>query len=171
MEGKTCCVTGHRDISWEQIDFIKEALEREIDAAIAEGFTRFMSGFADGADIIFARIVAEKRLENTNLRLEAAIPYRNRLLRLLDDEMLKPLLLSCTDISIHGERYDSGVYMDRNRYMVSTSDRVIAVYDGRQTGGTANTLRYARSLHKDVREIAIPRQAPAERPKKEYIRL
>ncbi len=50
MKGKTCCVTGHRDLPQNEINKIKAALEHEIDAAVTEGFTCFMSGFADGVD-------------------------------------------------------------------------------------------------------------------------
>ena len=50
MKGKTCCVTGHRDLPQNEINKIKAALEHEIDAAVTDGFTCFMSGFADGVD-------------------------------------------------------------------------------------------------------------------------
>ena len=63
MEGKTCCVTGHRDLPQKEINYVKTALRREIDSAVADGFTRFMSGFADGVDQYFAKIVLEKKLQ------------------------------------------------------------------------------------------------------------
>ena len=34
MEGKTCCVTGHRDIPAEEMAPVKEALRREIKKAV-----------------------------------------------------------------------------------------------------------------------------------------
>lgn len=52
MKGKTCCVTGHRDLPQNEINKIKASLEHEIDAAVTDGFTCFMSGFADGVDHI-----------------------------------------------------------------------------------------------------------------------
>ena len=61
MEGKTCCVTGHRDLPQKEINHVKTALRREIDSAVADGFTRFMSGFADGVDQYFAKIVLENK--------------------------------------------------------------------------------------------------------------
>ena len=42
MKGKTCCVTGHRDLPQNEINKIKAALEHEIDAAVTDGFTCFM---------------------------------------------------------------------------------------------------------------------------------
>ncbi len=155
MKELTCCATGHRDVPVKDVEFVKKELKREIEQAIEDGYTRFISGFANGVDLYFAEIVAAQRRKHPYLRLEAAIPYRKRLFDLLDDEEAKPLLLSCTDIGIHAEKYTRTVFAERNRYMVTASDRIIAVYDGRQNGGTLFTLRLARSLEKDVRRITI----------------
>lgn len=57
-ETKTCCITGHRDIPAEKKEFVEEALRREVAAAIEDGYTRFISGFAEGADLMFAAVVA-----------------------------------------------------------------------------------------------------------------
>lgn len=157
MKELTCCTTGHRDVPVKDVEFVKKELKREIEQAIEDGYTRFISGFANGVDLYFAEIVTEARRKHPSLRLEAAIPYRKRLFDLLDDEEAKPLLLSCTDIVIHAEKYTRNVFAERNRYMVTASDRIIAVYDGRQNGGTLFTLRLARSLQKDVHRITISR--------------
>lgn len=50
MKEKMCCVTEYRDIPTEQIGHLKKPLAREIDRAISDGFTCFISGFADGVD-------------------------------------------------------------------------------------------------------------------------
>ena len=84
MEGKTCCVTGHRDIPQKEINKVKAALRREVDLAVKEGFTRFMSGFAEGVDQYFAEIVLEKKKKNPALELIAVIPYQKRLDNLME---------------------------------------------------------------------------------------
>ena len=61
---KTCCITGHRDIPVEKKDFVEEALRREVAAAIKDGYTRFISGFAEGADLMFASVVTEAKRGN-----------------------------------------------------------------------------------------------------------
>lgn len=76
MTEKTCCVTGHRDIPAEQIDAVKYALWREIIKAVSDGYTGFMTGFADGADQYFAEMVVKLQEDFPNLRLIAVIPYR-----------------------------------------------------------------------------------------------
>ena len=74
MKEKVCGVTGHREIPAEYMEQAEQGLRREIEKAIADGYTYFISGFADGADQLFAGIVLEKAKDNPALRLEAAIP-------------------------------------------------------------------------------------------------
>lgn len=71
---KTCCVTGHRDIPAGKLPEITAALSAEIDRAIAEGYDSFFSGFAEGIDLLFARLVAQKGREHPSLHLLAAHP-------------------------------------------------------------------------------------------------
>ena len=62
---------------------------------------------------------------------------------------------SCEDIDETALSYHPSVYAKRNRYMVERSNRVIAVYDGREKGGTVGTIRLAHMMKKELREIAI----------------
>ena len=74
IQMKTCCITGHRKIKDSQIDHIKESLYNEIQMAIEDGYTCFMTGFAEGVDQYFADAVIEFKKEYTNLKLIAVIP-------------------------------------------------------------------------------------------------
>lgn len=153
MDSKTCCVTGHRNIPANKINYVKHELRREIQAAIEDGYTRFISGFADGADLLFAAIVAEEKQRNQALSLEAAIPYQGRI-RTTNKEFQR-LFLVCDRVTVIRESYIPSCYMERNCYMVDYSQRVIAVYDGRKNGGTFSTMRYASAMGRDVRAIWI----------------
>ena len=155
MKGKTCCVTGHRDLPQNEINKVKAALEHEIDAAVTDGFTCFMSGFADGADQYFAELVLERKQTNPVLELIAVIPYRKRLDSLNKKTRTRELLEACADVVVIQEKYLPSVYSHRNRYMVEHSDRVIAVYDGRENGGTAKTIRFTHRMKKELREIPV----------------
>ena len=64
MEGKTCCVTGHRNLPQKEIGRVKTALRREIDSAVADGFTRFMSGFCGRRGPVFCRDRTGKEKDN-----------------------------------------------------------------------------------------------------------
>lgn len=113
----------------------------------------FISGFADGVDLIFAAIVAEQKEFFQELFLEAAIPYAGRLKT--KNQQFHKLLSACNGIKVECQKYSPSCFRQRNRYMVAKSQRVIAVYDGRKRGGTATTLRYAYYMDREVREIKI----------------
>lgn len=153
MDEKTCCVTGHQDIPAERITYVEQELRREVRAAIEDGYTRFISGFAEGTDLLFAAIVAEQKECNPELFLEAAIPYAGRMKT--KNQQFHALLRACNGVKIVCDEYAHACFMQRNRYMAGESQRVIAVYDGRDHGGTLFTMRCAHTLGKEVRVIRV----------------
>ena len=148
----TCCVTGHRDIPADKIQYVQMQLRQELLQAIQSGYTHFISGFAAGVDLIFAGIVADPKREYP-ITLEAAIPYPGRMNT--PDEVFQCLLKECDIVKVHTDRYSKSCYMVRNRYMIDCSALVIAVHDGRKSGGTAATIKYAHQMGRDVWEIRL----------------
>ena len=128
MEGKTCCVSGHRDLPQKEINHVKAALRREM---------------------------LEKKKTNPALELIAVIPYQKRLDSLMAKGRTYEMLEACADVVVMQEKYHPSVYSHRNRYMAEHSDRVIAVYDGREKGGTVRTIRFAHQMKKELREIPV----------------
>lgn len=153
MNEKACCVTGHRNISADCIPYVEQALRGEILSAIEDGYIRFISGFAEGVDLMFASIVAEEKTHNPELLLEAAIPHAGRLKT--RNQQFHELLRACNGVKVECKKYVPSCFMQRGRYMLHQSQRVIAVYDGRDHGGTLFTMRYAHILNKQVRLIRI----------------
>ena len=153
MKKKTCCVTGHRDLPQNQINYVKAALLREIEKSVADGFTCFMSGVAEGVDQYFVEIVMEKQKDDPSLELIAVIPYQKRLDSLRAKRRTYEMLEACADVVVMQEEYHPSVYSHRNRYMVDRSSLLIAVYDGTPKGGTMNTLAYA--LRQGVETIIL----------------
>lgn len=150
---KSCCVTGHRDISEDKVSFITEKLHDEIVKAIDDGFTLFISGFAPGVDMIFARLVIHLQKEYPEIRLEAALPYPTWMnSRSKEDNIL---LSKCAIVGAHSPKYQPNCFFVRNRFMVNACERVIAVYDGRIKGGTVQTMKYAAVLKREIRQIDI----------------
>lgn len=152
MKRKTCCITGHREIPMGWKAYIRGRLALEVYHAVTEGYSHFICGFASGTDLIFAdRVVKEKRWQR--IVLEAAIPYQGRLKT--PDAEFHRLLKHCDIVKVHAPNYWPQCYMTRNQYMVDQSSLVIAVHDGRETGGTAATMRYAQSQGIEIRVVHI----------------
>ena len=110
-----CCFTGHRPEKLKRNERdIKAALREQIDQAVDDGLTVFITGMARGVDLWSAEW---KQLYNS-VRDHADL------------------------VRIIGNGYHSGIYQVRNEWMVNHSARVIAVFNG-QPSGTKNTIDYA----------------------------
>ena len=150
---KKCCVTGHREIKPRRMNYVRAELRAAIKEAIEDGFSYFICGFAPGADMIFAELIVELQTKNPQIQLEAALPYETWFgRRNLDD---KAILERCCQVKAHSPSYTKSCFLIRNHYMVNHCERVIAVYDGREKGGTVNTMRYATLLERDIRVIKV----------------
>ncbi len=147
----TCCFTGHRNLTEGQTIKIAQDLAWQIDKLIKRGYTHFISGLSSDVEILSAQIVGSFRHKNKNLILEAAIPYRNRLKS--PDNEFKYALMHCNKVTVIQEKYAPGCFQKKNKYMVDKSDIVIAIWDGRTSGGTYNTIKYAKSLEKEIIQI------------------
>ena len=98
-------------------------------------------------DQYFAELVLERKQTNPALELIAVIPYCKRLDSLNKKTRTRELLEACADVVVIQEKYLPSVYSHRNRYMVEHSDRVIAVYDGREN--------FTHRMKKELREIPV----------------
>jgi uncharacterized phage-like protein YoqJ len=141
-----CCFTGHRPekLHISEAD-VCAGLEREIRAAIADGFTTFISGMARGVDIWAAEIVLRLREEGMPIRLIAAVPHDGFEKRWsLDWQKRYAAILAAADlVKTLAPDYDRGCFQRRNEWMVDHSARLIAVFNG-EPGSTKNTIDYAK---------------------------
>jgi uncharacterized phage-like protein YoqJ len=163
---RTVCITGHREKSIlpykdepqnadATVGAVKMMLYRHIDMAAERGYTDFISGLATGADLWAAEYVICKKHTDPRIRLIGAMPYLRHAERfpkgslgLLEQvERAADVLLTVnSDPDIiygkHGEA--SGLYRDRNYYMVDRSAAVIAfLNEGSFASGTSQTVNYA----------------------------
>ncbi len=170
----TCCVTGHRPKGFPFLygasDLLiddprdcflfskyKETLEKKIERLINEGYTHFITGMADGADLDFAECVINNQKLSGGIILEAALPSPTNIKKLLDGNRIeKADILSKTNL-IHtvSDHYYNGCMQKRNRYMVNKSDLVFAVWNGEKKGGTWDTIRYAIKQNKPIRYLML----------------
>ncbi|UWG96537.1 DUF1273 domain-containing protein [Dehalobacter sp. DCM] len=150
---KTCGFTGYRP---SKLPFkynersipcvhLKLLLYTETEAAIKDGYTRFICGFAMGSDTYFAEAVIALRERYPEITLEAALPCETQADRWpeMDRDRYFKLLTQCDKEIYISRQYHKGCYLERNRYIVNASQRLIAVYDG-QFGGTMATVNRAR---------------------------
>ena len=121
-------------------------LREQIEKAIEDGFTTFITGMERGIDLWAAEIVLElkKKHKDKELHLICALPHPNFESKWkLSDKMKYHSILKKADLqrTIRPE-FSMSAYQKRNIWMVNKSNRVIAAYNG-EKGGTRNTIDYA----------------------------
>lgn len=165
----TCCFSGHRpekltqngNVNSPQIRRLVSMLYLEIENAIKEGYTNFITGMARGIDLWAAGYVYEKRVKNPDIKLICAIPYRDQGKKLRNAEKWEydNIVASADKVYIMENEYTRNCMQKRNRFMVNNSSKVIAVVDNYRSG-TGQTINYALSRGIDVHIIDINKNAP-----------
>ena len=134
---KTCCFSGHRnkdlpfggDRSSLGMRNLVSTIQLAIEDAVKAGCDTFISGMADGVDMICAESIHDMIEYGRKLRLICALPYREQIREMtsLRDKYIYRMLTSrypCVTVSLE---YDKGCYRLRNSFMVEHSSKLIAV--------------------------------------------
>lgn len=120
------------------------------------GWIDCISGMALGADTLFAEAVLEVKRMGFPVRLIAAVPFAGQESKWTAKAQTKfREILSQAD---HVEIVSQGAYAPnkmqiRNKWMVDRALPVLAVWDGRQSGGTWNCIKYALQQGKWVMQL------------------
>lgn len=142
---RTCCFTGHRKLPSDKIEQIVIALDREVEALIAQGVTDFISGGALGFDQIAASLIVAKKGIGHKIRLIFALPCQNQDALWTNEQkrLYRGLLGEADEVVYVSEVYSKVCMEKRNRYMVERSGWCICalLYP---LSGTDHTVRYAK---------------------------
>ncbi|MCD7734072.1 MAG: DUF1273 domain-containing protein [Clostridiales bacterium] len=162
-----CCFTGHRPnrLPWladphdHRTQALTDALWRRIQASYEGGYTCFLSGMALGVDLICAELVLRLRAETDGAaELIPVIPWPGQAERWRQEDRrrYREVLQVCGEnLVVVSPSYSRTCYYLRNRYLVEYSAKIIGVYDGSPTGGTHQTLEYARQNGLEM-ELLMP---------------
>ena len=125
---KNVSFTGHRSgrISQPMLTLFT-GMVTEIKRLYASGCRNFLSGMAEGSDLIFAKAVLTVRNELTDILLEEAD---------------KTVILS--------ESYHKGCFHRRNDFLVEHAAIMLAYWDGLPYGGTYYTIGKAQMLNRII---------------------
>ncbi|MBR7070950.1 MAG: DUF1273 family protein [Clostridia bacterium] len=163
MKAKTysCCFTGYRPykfpFSFQPNDADYLEMENRLTDAIfslpKRGCVRFYSGAAMGFDLLAAETVLlyQQAVGKGVVELICAIPFPEQANGYPEEwkERYERVLAAADRVVTVSPVYTRNCYQARNQYMVDHSDLVITWYDG-QTGGTRNTLLYAKQQDKHI---------------------
>ena len=113
---------------------------------IKKGYHTFLSGMADGFDIIAAEEVLRLKKEYPYIRLKCVIPFKGQADRYTeaDRQRYNNILAQADEVITLSETYFEGCFLRRNDYLLENSAFLMVYYDAIATvGGTFYTLKRA----------------------------
>jgi len=130
-------ITGHSNLSADSVPLVRKALA-EVLAPYTSGDLVGLSCLARGADQIFAEVVLD-----TGGKLEVVLPsvdYREAKVKSYNLEQFDDLLMRSTLVRYMPHRTAGReAYEDANEAILGGIDRLVAVWDGRPSGGKGGT--------------------------------
>ena len=168
-KASTCCFTGHRrrdlpfegDISKQGVKNLISTVHLLCHEAYGRGIRTFITGMAEGSDIICGSVIMElmHSEDHPGIELICALPYEDQIreIKLPKDRYIYSLLLRMASaVVLTGNADDSGRYRRRNKFMVDNSSELIAIYKEKQRGsGTLQTINMAKRNGLDMHVIEL----------------
>ena len=129
----------------------RKELGKIMEQAYNDGFRDFISGMALGADTWFAI----ETLYLPEARLHCYIPFRGQEHQWDPEEQdeYHDLLREAYEVKYFAKGYSKRAYLDRDMAVVDNSDLIVAIWDGKTTGGTQYTVEYARKVGVPVKIV------------------
>lgn len=160
MIDNACAFTGHRPhkFPWKENEAdprcvaLKATLAEQITALAEAGVTEYYCGGADGVDCWAAMIVLSLRKENPALHLHCILPHEGQADKWSDAvwERYHTILVQADSVEYVSRDYYDGCMLERNRRLVESAGRLLAVYNGVRRSGTGATVSYAKKRGREI---------------------
>ena len=131
---------------------LRALIEKNI---VEHGVDTFITGMALGVDMWAARIVLALKQKYPHIKLIAAIPCKEQDSRWIGESKREyaDILAKCDEQHLLFDgtfEQNKGCMNQRNRWMVNKAGRVIAVWTGKENGGTWDCVKYAREQDRNI---------------------
>lgn len=168
LREKTVSFSGHRaermtrnspdtqkrltDIGFDTYVAITELCKRD--------YHTFLSGMANGFDLIAAEEVLNAKKEFPYIQLRAVIPFKGQADRYTqaDKQRYNAILAQADEVIILQDEYSDRCFLRRNNYLLDNSAYLVVFYDSTPTGGTAYTLRHAMERKIEFQNVCYNRK-------------
>lgn len=140
---KSVAFTGHRQerITTDRNTLFTE-LYRTVRALYEQGYTTYLTGMAQGFDLLAAEAVWQYRNDtHAYIRLVAVIPFRTQFGGFSPEDKHRYIrIASVAECVILSDNYYRGCFHRRNDYLIENAAVVVAYYDQTPNGGTHYTV-------------------------------
>jgi len=144
-------ITGHREL----LDGAAEEIEWTIAEELSDHWpSEIRFGGALGTDTEALIAACNMRVEGApGPKLHVIVPFKAKNM----PEQARRWATECADVITELDLAKSKkAYLERNLALLEGADRLVAFTDGRQTGGTAHTIREAARRHIPTRIVSLP---------------
>lgn len=156
LRNKTCCFTGHRELPMHKLESIEKRTADEIRALVVDcGVRYFGVGGALGYDTLAAEILFRlRKQEFPNIKIILVYPFNGFTCQWTPCQRVEyqQRLLRYDKVVCVEKNPGREAYLARDRHLVDSSAYCIA-YCTKSVGGTAYTVRYAKSRGLVIRNI------------------
>ena len=123
-----------------------------VEAYASTGDAIFITGMAIGADQLFANAVIRLLDSGVMCRLIAAVPFegQDKIWPPRGKEIYRSILKRCEVTYVSTPGYAAWKMQKRNKWMVDRATNVLAIWDGKQVGGTYNAIQEAKRCGKKI---------------------
>ncbi len=155
MKKSTACFSGHRVIPVDEYETVTQRLREAITALIGKGYQFFGAGGALGFDTLAALTILALKQQYPHIRLILVLPCCTQAAYWLpgDQAVYNHTVAHADKVVYISRHYTADCMHRRNRHLVENSSACIC-YMTKSTGGTAYTVRYARSRGLKIINIA-----------------
>ena len=169
MRGRTCCFTGHRDLSVQRQGELAAKLEDTIIGLIDRGIRYYGAGGARGYDTLAAQTVLRLKERYPHIKLILILPCltQTRWWSAADVKEYERIKALADKVVYTSQEYTKDCMHKRNRHLVNHSS-VCVCYLTKKDGGTAYTVDYAEKQKLEVINLA---QHNAKKPSRPNWRL
>ena len=155
---KTCCFTGHRNLTDEEKISASRRVTIAVEALVKARVTNFITGGALGFDTVACvTLINLKRQKYPHISIGVAVPCRDQSARwsFRNKTLYNTILQQADKVAVLSESYTPRCMQERNMFMVDNSKFCVA-YLKTESGGTYNTVRYAKECGLTVINVTGP---------------
>lgn len=162
-----CCFTGHRNKKLpfngnrekQGIKYLTSSLQLYIEQAVRCGFNTFISGMADGIDMICAEIVFNLiSRKEMKLNLVCAVPFKGHEQAITNpiDKYIYSMITQKSSVIYVNDKKSRDSYKRRNQFMVDNSSLLIGAFnESDKRSGSMQTFNMAKRANLDIKMISI----------------
>ena len=170
LQKKTVAFSGHRSSRIAKFSTDREKLFREVafdtfvaieSFCIEKGYHTFITGMADGFDLIAAEEGLNLKKRYPYIRLKCVVPFKGQAERYTeaDKQRYNGILAQADEVITLQDEYSEGCFFRRNDYLLENSAFLMVYYDAlAAVGGTFYTLKRAVEQKKKFANVCYNRR-------------